>query len=145
MVRRSPDGSCHVKAKEFRYSIALDRAGRVTADGRAELDLDPAWTPEHLVLASLARCTLQSLRFHATRSEVDFVASASAAGVVKRPAPGERYAFVQIDIDLELELEPLPPPDALRELVALAERDCFVGASLRPHPNYRWRVNGRAL
>jgi organic hydroperoxide reductase OsmC/OhrA len=135
-VRRTSDGSCHVKAKEFRYSIALDRAGRVTADGQA---------PEHLVLEGLARCTLESLRFHAARAEVDFVASATAAGVVTRPAPGERYAFVEIDVDLDVEAEPLPSDAALRELLELAERDCFVGASLRPHPNYRWRVNGRSL
>jgi uncharacterized OsmC-like protein len=131
-----------VKAKEFHYSIALDRAGRVTADGKAELDLDPAWTPEHLVLAGLTRCTLQSLRFHAARFDVDFVASARAAAVVTRSAPSERYAFSEIDLDLELELDPVPAPEALRELLKLAERDCFVGASLRPHPNYRWRVNG---
>jgi uncharacterized OsmC-like protein len=134
-----------VKAKEFTYAIALDRAGRVTADGKAELEFDPSWKPEHLVLAGLVRCTLQSLRFHAERSEVDFVASASASALVTRPAPEERYAFVQIDVQLDVELDPTPAPDALRELLELAERDCFVGASLRPHPNYRWSVNGRAL
>jgi len=134
-----------VKAKEFRYAIALDRAGRVTADGRAELDLDPAWTPEHLVLAGLVRCTLQSLRFHATRAEVDFLASAQASAIVTRTAPGERYAFVEIDVQLDVELDPALAPAALRELLELAERDCFVGASLRPHPTYRWSVNGQAL
>jgi organic hydroperoxide reductase OsmC/OhrA len=134
-----------VKAKEFTYAIALDRAGRVTADGKAELEFDPAWKPEHLVLAGLVRCTLQSLRFHAERSHVDFVASATASAVVTRPAPGERYAFVQIDVQLDVELDPAPAADALRELLELAERDCFVGASLRPHPNYRWSVNGRVL
>jgi uncharacterized OsmC-like protein len=134
-----------MKAKEFRYSIALDPAGRLSADGKAELVLDPAWTPEHLVLAGLVRCTLQSLRFHAARSEVDFVASASAAALVTRPAPDERYAFVEIDVDIDLRLELVPPPVALRELLRLAERDCFVGTSLRPRPNYRWSVNGEAL
>jgi organic hydroperoxide reductase OsmC/OhrA len=134
-----------VRAKEFRYAISLDRAGRVTAEGRAQLDLDPAWTPEHLVLAGLARCTLQSLRFHADRAGVDFVASAEASAVVTRPAPEERYAFVEIDAAIELEVEPLPPPEELRELLALAERDCFVGASLRPHPRYEWRVNGTVV
>jgi organic hydroperoxide reductase OsmC/OhrA len=134
-----------VNAKEFRYAIALDRAGRVTADGRAPLDLDPAWTPEQLVLAGLVRCTVESLRFHAARSEIDFVASASASALVTRPAPGERYAFVQIEVELEVELEPLPDGDALRELLAVAERDCFVGASLRPHPRYSWRVNGTPI
>ena len=55
-------------AKEFRYAVALDRTGRVTADGHSPLDLDPPWTPEHLVLAGLVRCTLQSLRFHSDRA-----------------------------------------------------------------------------
>ena len=52
------------KAKEFRYAIGLDRTGRVTADGHAPLDLDAAWTPEHLVLAGLVRCTLQRSEEH---------------------------------------------------------------------------------
>jgi organic hydroperoxide reductase OsmC/OhrA len=134
-----------VRAKEFRYAISLDRAGRLTADGEAQLDLDPAWTPEHLVLAGLARCTLQSLRFHADRAGVDFVASVEARAVVTRPAPEERYAFVEIDAAIALEVEPLPPPGELQELLALAERDCFVGASLRPHPRYSWRVNGAEI
>jgi organic hydroperoxide reductase OsmC/OhrA len=134
-----------VRAKEFHYAISLDRAGRVTADGKAQLDLDPAWTPEHLVLAGLARCTLQSLRFHAARAGVDFVASSETSAVVTRSAPEERYAFVEIDVELDVELEPLPPPEELQELLSLAERDCFVGASLRPHPSYRWRVNGETL
>ena len=131
-----------MKAKEFRYAIALDPAGRVTADGKAPLDLDPAWTPEHLVLAGLVRCTAQSLRFHAERAEVDFVMSAAASARVTRPAPGERYAFVELEVELDLELEPVPNGEALHELLALAERDCFVGASLTPAPRYRWRVNG---
>jgi len=129
-------------AKEFRYEIAQDRAGRVTAGGQAPLDLDEAWTPEHLVLAGLVRCTLQSLRFHANRAGVDFLAEASASGrVTKRESDG-RYAFVELEVSVDLELE--PEPAELGELLAKAERDCFVGASLTPKPVYRWRVNGRA-
>ena len=48
-----------VKAKEFRYAIGLDRTGQITADGRSPLDLAEAWTPEHLVLAGLARDDLR--------------------------------------------------------------------------------------
>jgi uncharacterized OsmC-like protein len=132
-------------AKEFRYAVALDRAGRVTADGHAPLDLDPSWTPEHLVLAGLVRCTLQSLRFHSEREAIDFVASASVSGKVTRRPEDGRYAFVDIDVELDLELEPVPPGDELAALLAKAERDCFIGASLKPSPSYRWRVNGRAL
>ena len=130
------------KAKEFRYAIGLDRAGRITADGSAPLDLDDAWTPEHLTLAALAGCTLQSLRFHADRAGVDFLATASASGLVtKRPGDG-RYAFVELNVEIDLELEPVPAREELTALLAKAERDCFVGASLSPSPAYRWRVNG---
>lgn len=127
-------------AKEFRYAIALDRAGRLTADGDAPLDLDPAWTPEHLVLAGLVRCTLQSLRFHADRGGTDFLASATASAKVTKREDDGRYAFVEIGVELDVELDPKPDPEALQQLLALAERDCFVGASLQPPPAYHWTV-----
>jgi uncharacterized OsmC-like protein len=131
-----------VKAKEFAYAVASDRAGRLTADGEAPLEFDAAWTPEHLVLAGLVRCSLTSLRFHADRAGIDFVGTAAAdARVTKRDHDG-RYAFVEINARFDLELEPAPPEDELRALLAKAERDCFVGASLAPHPTYSWRVNG---
>ena len=137
------DTAVAVKAKEFRYAIELERSGRVTADGRAPLDLDIAWTPEHLVLAGLVRCTLQSLRFHADRAGVDFVASASAAGLVTKREQDERYAFVELDVAIELVAEPVPQD--VRALLERAERDCFVGASLNPPPRYSWRVNGTEI
>jgi uncharacterized OsmC-like protein len=126
------------KAKEFSYAIALDRAGVLTADGDAPLELERAWTPEHLVLAGLVRCTLQSLRYHADLIGVDFAAAATSSARVTRREEDERYAFVDINVEIELEIE--PKPDDLRTLLDKAERDCFVGASLRPHPRYTWRV-----
>jgi uncharacterized OsmC-like protein len=132
-------------AKEFRYAIAQDRAGRISADGGSGLELETAWTPEHLVLAGLARCTLESLRYHARRVGIDFVAGASGSGRVTKRDEDDRYAFVEIAVELDLELEPEPPPEELEDLLAKAERDCFVGASLTVKPVYSWRVNGRPL
>ena len=129
--------------KEFRYAVAQDRAGRVSADGESELELAAAWTPEHLVLAGLVRCTLESLRYHARRAGLDFVARAAGSGRVTKREDDGRYAFVELTVDLDLELE--PEPDELEALLAKAERDCFVGASLTTEPAYRWRVNGRPL
>lgn len=120
--------------------MAQDRAARVSADGDAELELGAEWKPEHLVLAGLVRCTLESLRFHASRVGLDFVASANATAIVTRRDSDERYAFAEIVVDFELELD--PQPDDVAELLAKAERDCFVGASLTAKPAYRWRVNG---
>lgn len=131
--------------RQFRYAIGLERGGRVTADGHAPLELDPAWTPEHLVLAGLARCTLKSLRFHADRAGVDFLAGGSASGLVSKRAEDGLYAFVEIEARFEVELEPEPPGEELAALLAKAARDCFVGTSLTARPTYRWTVNGREL
>jgi len=46
-------------------------------------------------------------------------------------------------VELEVELDPAPSGEALGELIARCERDCFVGSSLTAKPAYRWRVNGR--
>ena len=54
-----------------------------------------------------------------------------------------RYAFVQIKVERRRHARAQPP--AVRELLAKAERDCFVGASLTAKPRYRWTVNGEEL
>ena len=134
-----------VKAKRLEFAASLDRAGRLSAEGGAPLALDDALTPEHLVLVALLQCSLASLRYHASPQGMDFVATASASGVVTRRDEDGRYAFVEIDARFDVELEPAPPGDEVAALVARAERDCFISASLRVEPRYAWRVNGREL
>jgi hypothetical protein len=45
---------------------------------------------------------------------------------------------VEIEVDLEVRLSPQPGGSELAELLAKAERDCFIGASLTAKPTYRW-------
>jgi organic hydroperoxide reductase OsmC/OhrA len=106
---------------------------------------EPEWTPEHLLLASLARCSLTSFNYHARRAGLDPAASASARGVVTRRDDDGRFAFVELEVEAHVSVEPTPDPDAVRELVAKGERDCFVGASLAIEPRYRWIVNGQEV
>jgi organic hydroperoxide reductase OsmC/OhrA len=129
-------------ARRFEYAISLDRGGRLLAEDGTALEPGPAWTPEHLLLAGLARCTLKSLRFHAERAGLTVSGGADAAGVVTQREEDGRYALVEVQVGLDVRLDPLPASAALGELLALAERDCFVGASLRVTPLYVWRVNG---
>ena len=71
------------QAKVFSYAISLDRDGAATSDeGGSALPVEEAWSPEHLVLAGLARCTLTSLDYHAKRVGVQSAGSASASGEV---------------------------------------------------------------
>jgi hypothetical protein len=71
--------------------------------------------------------------------------SAHASGMVTKREEDGRFAFVEIVCGLDVDLDPLPEGDKLAELLALAERDCFIGSSLSVGPRYEWRVNGRPV
>jgi len=132
------------QAKTFRYAVSLDRDGAATSDdGGTALPHEEAWSPEHLVLAGLARCTLTSLAYHARRIGVESGGSAAADGEVTQRTTDGRYAFVRVRVECDVTLE--PPPPNVRELLSKAERDCFVGASLTAKPGYRWTVNGEEV
>jgi uncharacterized OsmC-like protein len=126
------------------YAVTLARDGGVAAEGNEPVRLELEWTPEHLVLAALARCSVASLVHHARRRSLDVAASAHATGSVGRRDDGS-WGFLELECRPDVELRPEPDADALAELVAKAERGCFVGASLAPAPTYRWTVNGREL
>jgi organic hydroperoxide reductase OsmC/OhrA len=132
-------------AKTFTYAASLDGDGRLLADGGDPLEPGEAWTPEHLVLAGLMRCSLESLAFHAERAGIAARGTAGAEGTVTRREADGRFGFVEIECGLEVVLDPLPGADDVHQLLGLAERDCFVGASLTPGPRYEWRVNGEVI
>jgi uncharacterized OsmC-like protein len=135
-----------VRGKEFRFAVELTTSGELRQEQGVSIDVPPGWSPEHLLLAALVRCSIKSLRYHARRKAVE-VRSTSGSGrtlVAKRDSD-DRYALVEAELELSVELAPEPQPEALTELLALAERDCFVGTSLTAEPNYRWIVNGRTI
>jgi uncharacterized OsmC-like protein len=120
-------------AKSFSYAVSLDDEGGARSDdGGPVLEHDEAWSPEHLVLTGLARCTLTSLRYHAKRIDVSVGGSAEATGTVTQRETDGRYAFVRIKVELDVTLDPAPAN--VRDLLSKAERDCFVGSSLTAKP-----------
>jgi organic hydroperoxide reductase OsmC/OhrA len=128
-----PGGSL-VSTKRLEYTVT----SRLGDPAHAE----PDWTAEHLLLAALARCSLTSLEFHAKRRSIQVAGAATAEGLVTKRDEDGRYAFVEIDCRLDVHLDPLPDEDGVAELLALAERDCFIGASLTAPPHYTWTANG---
>jgi len=127
------------RAKRLDFAVSLDRDGRATAGGTT-IAVPETWEAEHLVLAGLARCSLTSLRYHARRAGIAVGAEATARGEVTRREEDGCYAFVEIECSFDVMLEPKPDDSAVNELLAKAERDCFVGNSLRPEPAYVWNV-----
>jgi len=132
-----------VEAKSFDYAVALDATWDARSDrggGVIPGAEEASWTPEHLLLAGLARCTLTSLRFHCVRAGVTLTSSATADGTVTRREHDGRFAFVRISFTADVTFEPKPGADEVSQLLAKAERDCFVGSSLTAEPSYTWRV-----
>ncbi|MGZ4310438.1 MAG: OsmC family protein [Gaiellaceae bacterium] len=128
-----------VKAKEFRYAVDLGEGDVVRTEDGTPLGGGPEWTPEHLLLAALLRCSLTSLRYHARRAGFDVPrATGSAAALFTRRESDGRFAVAEVEVVLDVGLEPQPGEAELAELLAKAERDCFVGASLTVKPSYRW-------
>ncbi|HEX5582579.1 OsmC family protein [Gaiella sp.] len=132
------------RARSFEYAVSVDESWDATSD-RGGPPLrgadEESWTPEHLVLAGLGRCSLTSLRYHCRRAGIELTSNASVRGTVTRRAEDGRFAFVDIALEADVSFDPKPDDETAADLLAKGERDCFVGASLTAAPTYRWRVS----
>ena len=127
------------QAKVLEYAVEVDRGNRMTIPGGAQIEHAEGWSPDHLLLAALVRCSIDSFTYHARRAGHGVSASGSAHGKITRRDTDGRYAFVTIEVAIDAQLE--PRADDTDALIAKAERDCFVGASLTIKPEYTWRVS----
>ena len=127
------------RAKVLEYAVDVDGAGRMTIPGGGQLVPPQGWSADHLLLAALVRCSIDSLTYHARRAGHEVAASGEAQGTVTKSGEDERYRFVEIAVRIEAQLKPRSAD--VDQLVAKAARDCFVGASLELEPEYEWRVS----
>ena len=133
-----------IREKQIPYAVTLERDGTIAAEGNEAIRFEDEWTPEHLLLAALARCCVGALRIHASRHSLELVGTAHASGTVGRRDDGS-WGFVELECRASIELLPPPDVETLLDLVAKAERGCFIGGSLRPKPAYAWTVNGHEV
>ncbi len=132
------------RARSFSFDVSVDDewAAHSALGGSTIPNEEEAWTPEHLVLAALCRCSLTSFRYHARRAGHEPVTFASAHGVVTRREEDGRFAFVEIRVDLDVTFTAPTSEEDVRELIMKGERDCFIGTSLTARLDYHWTVNG---
>jgi organic hydroperoxide reductase OsmC/OhrA len=127
------------RAKVFEYAAEVDRDGRMTVPGGAQIDSPEGWSADHLLLAALVRCSIDSLVYHAHRAGHEVEAQGQAQGTITKATDEDRYAFVSIGVRIEAQLTPRTTEPS--ELTEKAERDCFVGASLNVKPTYDWQLS----
>lgn len=128
-----------VVAKTFEYAVEVDGAGRMTIPGGGQFVPPEGWSADHLLLAALVRCSMDSFAYHARRGGHEVTAAGSAQGTITKSGDDNRYRFVSISVRIDAQLQPRTnEPD---DLIAKAERDCFVGASLTVKPEYEWHVS----
>ena len=127
------------KPKVLEYAVEVDRGGRMTVPGGGQMTPPEGWSADHLLLAALLRCSIESLAYHARREGRELRASGFASGTVTKRDDDGRYAFVDVECTIHAELSPRVAE--VDELVLKAERDCFVGSSLKIAPRYDWRVS----
>jgi uncharacterized OsmC-like protein len=88
-----------------------------------------AWSPEHLLLASVQTCLLFTFRAIATASRLDFHSlDVTARGVVDRQERVTR--FTEILLQARLVVPPGTDRDRAHQIVEKSERNCLVTASL---------------
>jgi organic hydroperoxide reductase OsmC/OhrA len=126
-------------AKILEYAVELDNAGRMTIPGGGQFVPPEGWSADHLLLAALVRCSIDAFAYHARRAGHEVAASGEAQGMVTKSGEDDRYRFVEIEVRINAQLT--PRTDDVDGLVAKAERDCFVGASLALKPEYEWHVS----
>ena len=126
-------------AKVLEYAVELDNAGRMTIPGGGQFVPPEGWSADHLLLAALVRCSIDSFIYHARRAGHEVSASGEAQGSITKSGDDGRYRFVQIDVRIDAQLT--PRASEVDDLIAKAERDCFVGASLILKPEYTWHVS----
>jgi uncharacterized OsmC-like protein len=135
-----------VRPRVLDFDVTVDR-NRVarSALGGSPLPREAEWWAEHLVLAALVRCTLASMDYAARRAGLNSTGSGQAHGTVTKREPDGVYGFVDLAATFDVQLAPAPSADILEDVLARAERGCFVSNSLVPKPQHRWIVNGQEV
>ena len=129
-----------VAAKTLEYAVELDEGGRLTVPGGGQFVTPEGWSADHLLLAALVRCSIDSFAYHARRA--GHTVDGHRLGA-RHDHEDRRRRPLSLRRDRRATRR---AGDAARRairtsLIMKAERDCFVGASLTVKPEYEWHVS----
>jgi organic hydroperoxide reductase OsmC/OhrA len=133
---------------EVRLAGGPSGSAALSTDGVTSLSTAPpaeydgpgdAWSPEHLLLASVEACFLFTLRANARMSNVAFNRlDVRATGTVDRQEGVTR--FTEITLRATLSVPAITPRDQALRLLDRAKRSCLITASLATPVRVEWNV-----
>jgi peroxiredoxin-like protein len=102
------------------------------------------WTPEHLLLASVATCFLATFRAIAENSRLQVVRlEVGAEGLLEKQADG--FRFSRVVIRPTLTIAEAADEERAHKMLAKAERVCLISRSLSCHIELQAKVEVGAL
>jgi len=91
-------------AKVLEYAVEVDNGGRMTIPGGGQFVPPEGWSADHLLLAALVRCSIDSFAYHARRAGHEVTASGEAQGTITKSGEDGRYRFIEIDVRINAQL-----------------------------------------
>ena len=126
---------------EYHASVswASEKKGLVSAEGLPTLEVaippefrghEGIWSPEHLLVASVASCIMNTFLAIADASKFSFSGyESSARGILEKTDSGYQFTTIEIEVGLTVSEEQAVPKGV--RLLQKAEENCFVSNSVK--------------
>lgn len=116
-----------------------EKKGTALADGLPQIDVatppefggpEGRWSPEHLLVSSVASCIMTTFLAIAEASKFEFVGyESSAVGTIEQV--GKSYEFTSIVVSVKLKVGDESAVSRGERLLQKAEQNCFISNSLK--------------
>lgn len=134
---------------EVKFNWIEKRSGLLHVDGKPFIKVEPPpqfgggvdnWSPEDLLLASLASCLLSTFFTFAEKRALKVLAyDGIAAGELKKGPKG--YSWENLRVDVKLQVDPKDEEMAC-DLLLKAKENCIIASSLNSPVGIKINVNG---
>lgn len=129
--------------QQYTYTAEVDwlegKKGSAASEGLPSVDIATPpefggppgrWSPEHLLVSSVASCIMTTFLAIAEASKFDFESySSSAVGTIERIE--RRYEFTKIEVTVNLGVADESAVSKGERLLQKAEENCFISNSLK--------------
>jgi organic hydroperoxide reductase OsmC/OhrA len=133
-----------------KFNWLKNRTGLLHVDGKPSVKVGPPpqfgggmddWSPEDLLLASLASCLLSTFFTYTEKKKLEILSyDGVAEGQLKKGPKG--FEWDQLGIEVKVDVDP-KNEDLVRDLLSKAKQNCIIANSLKVPVELHAIVNGQ--